>query len=1368
MVELSMVVIEQLSSSLINLVIQQEGYNRVQKLFFPKKKYQEQLAIIINDTIKEYKYSKKLYKGDGNKFPFYDSQIFLEILNKHILFSGKHEDIGTIIEYLKENPNIIIPSEYELISFYELFINNVKKDKRLKQLFVLENYKDKIFEISQIIEGQKDIVKKLDEIESRIPNILSGLEHFAPIDNYITRKVSTSIHDEDFFTPKITFTLKELVCGKSSNSNKYILYSSDQTGKTTELKHFGYQLQLEKKYSPYYIDLNKFMPTRTFISIIKSISEQTNKFIMLDAYDEIIDSEKNNFLNELNQFIVDYPHIPILISSRKNFEDKKNFNTFKPLYLEGLSYDGIKSYAEGYLKGSAEKFINLAIRLEVYYLLQTPFYLKKMLEYYSNNDTLPNTKSELYRLLIDESFKVDEKHKQDKGQILHLKTKGYNLLQKVAFVMTECEKKELTENELLNILSKEQYFQMVNHFTIFKRNKEDVTYSFEHIAFKEFLTADFISTMPQEEVYKMILYPDSKKLIKTWYNIVLLFIESIQDESEKFQEVLDVLLSYNSEVIIDASPSFLSKEVKINIFRKEYNKYKRNKLYIDYFEFRKNIIRFANYEETIIFLLDQLQSKSSIANYYNALVILEYADYSCVTDKNFIKVTLKSFLKKHHSTFELKDYVMLPFNNKLFANSSDIKDICSIISTCRQPEVINELLTLMLKLKNVDLYSDWIFEVEEYIYNYSDSDGVNHFIHRTDLYSVYDKFKEIKNILKAINNLILKDVIHSDERSAILSIKKKLFDKLSSNFLKRKDNEIINSVIKSFINEELRPYSLDEYKNKLLVIYKDFFEKTDVAKEIVQEEFRLREGETHNYNRELLIPLLISEEIFINKMHSYERIDVKGFNNMIGYLPIDKSLNKELSKLVDEYFICPKCKPIDQSEKHQKDFDLVLDYKAFKEKVNYQIHNNSEIINLSTDYKKRREIKKKDNIENSIWFFLEKCDADKKESLINNSDFYEEFALKYIVGEFINNNWFTEHIRVRTSDSQKNLIKQSVFNIIENGRVNPSNICCIITLIVYYDISLEDKHICNLLPYSDANIPNGINKYDSTNSLFNYKINGHNFNALDVLIGQSDKYFLNKEIKKIILDSTIHPSSLYYCFSIYITKRSIIELYELLPIILFEKFSQEEYIIHYQGKIIANIATIDDSFSLIGDRLNKVSNETLFIYLRHLKGENIPDNFNDLINKLYSDLDDKNDKKKCLAVMLYNGCEGALNEFILYLKISDDIDVSAFTGFKYESINDLELLLEALELITIKNNNRSRLRLLDIIFQPVEKIAMDSFKNYYIVKEKVRDIVKRHEELSFLNRRLISMEENLLEKYKPIVSINKGIRLYDELMALSR
>ena len=43
-------------------------------------------------------------------------------------------------------------------------------------------------------------------------------------------------------------------------------------------------------------------------------------------------------------------------------------------------------------------------------------------------------------------------------------------------------KKELDEKELDEILSVES-FQITMHFSIFKRNPQDLTYSFEHIAF---------------------------------------------------------------------------------------------------------------------------------------------------------------------------------------------------------------------------------------------------------------------------------------------------------------------------------------------------------------------------------------------------------------------------------------------------------------------------------------------------------------------------------------------------------------------------------------------------------------------------------------------------------------------------------------------------------------------------------------------------------------------------------------------------------------------------------------------------------------------------------------------------------------------
>src|SRR5690606_27276239 len=135
--------------------------------------------------------------------------------------------------------------------------------------------------------------------------------------------------------------------------------------------------------------------------------------------------------------------------------------------------------------------------------------------------------------------------------------------------MTICEKKELDEKELDEILSVES-FQITMHFSIFKRNPQDLTYSFEHIAFKEFLVADFLKSISSDKLADLIFYPDSNKLINSWYNIVLLFLEITQDEPNKFQSIIDVLLKHNTHIIVEALPNFLTKSNRIEIFKQIY------------------------------------------------------------------------------------------------------------------------------------------------------------------------------------------------------------------------------------------------------------------------------------------------------------------------------------------------------------------------------------------------------------------------------------------------------------------------------------------------------------------------------------------------------------------------------------------------------------------------------------------------------------------------------------------------------------------------------------------------------------------------------------------------------------------------------
>lgn len=182
------------SLKIIDQFIQEEGYGWLKKTLFPKAKYKKRLVQIIYDTINEFEQSHT-YVASNKKFPFYHSKIIFADLNKYILSKSKTNSIDKIMQSLKENPNIITTTKSELKDFYNLFVYKINNDNNLKGLYIDENYKSKIFELEPYLER---IEKKVDKILLNPAYREYSLAEFTPIQDYIPRKVSTSILYGDF------------------------------------------------------------------------------------------------------------------------------------------------------------------------------------------------------------------------------------------------------------------------------------------------------------------------------------------------------------------------------------------------------------------------------------------------------------------------------------------------------------------------------------------------------------------------------------------------------------------------------------------------------------------------------------------------------------------------------------------------------------------------------------------------------------------------------------------------------------------------------------------------------------------------------------------------------------------------------------------------------------------------------------------------------------------------------------------------------------------------------------------------------------------------------------------------------------------
>lgn len=1248
----------------------------------------------------------------------------------------------------------------------ELFIETEDIDK------IIPEYKDLITtwynELKNNVITYNFINEKLsreiiDRLNRAILYYSAVGQRFNPISDYISRTLVKDTGDNDFFTSKSSYYLFDLIAEKNidekgEQKNRFILYSGAQTGKTIELYQLAYQLQKRGICRPYLFHLSRYTSI-IFRDFLHRVTEEfKNIVLLLDGYDEIKDSSKDDFINEINCFSDNYPDISIVISSRINFENRNNFELFQPLYLKPLSYDDIHNYIKLNYPDIYEPFIGETCELRVFELLETPFFLKEMLKYFSKHNELPKTKSVLYGLLIDESFNIDEKHKQNKGNIRSLKTKGYMLLQKVAFVMTVSEKKQLTEEELFDKVLIEDA-QLVCHFGIFRKDNVNLLYGFEHVAFKEYLVANILYKISQDEVSKLIFYPNTNKLINSWYNILLLFIEQVQNNKEKFSSIIDILIENNEPVIIEASPRFLDKTKRIEIFKKVFNYYKYKGLYVDYFQFRRQLMSFANYPESILFLVDQLKlNETKTANLYNSLVLLEFADYEGLDkdEKKIVKESLNNFLRERQHEKELKNYLILPYRNAEYYNDQDIQELGEILKYNQRAEILDHYFDLLLELEDVDKYAEWIFEAQQYIRIYQE-DSVHYSIRRDSVYDVYDKFKSIGNISKALVFLATEEGYLVRNKEDQYSIKKKLFYKLSENYNKTENSDIIENVLSSFDNEDFSWYSLDKSDTETAFLYRDFFSSIGQTNKLLNKEYDIFESsETkNNHKRELLIPLLMTEDYFIKKMTSYGESDSSGYTIMNYSLPLDAFLRERLSKVLVEYFKVPERKKRDWKKESQDDFDLILDYTRFKREVEY--HCDLECIYI---YQYRKNSSSAKKIKDCVDHFLDGfavndiIDTNAARKAVNEIDNYSKYALDYISRYFGDKD---EESRILISEDQKVIISRLVDSAIDKG-VNWNNLDSLLAAITQNDILLSQDQIEKFVPFCYKNLSNHIAfKYGLANEYSEEMAMSRNVSLLDLLIHMSSKEFINEQIEEKLESEIKYDSLLYKHFSKYIIKNKIINMYSYLSQMLFDLIDQE----FIKRDMLFYISRMDDSFSLIEDRFDELSDELKLSYFSAFKKEKMPKEAPGILWDIFPRLENSY-KIDCLSILLRIGYDKALNVFIKYLRDSEYVYADKFTQLSYIGDEYLDLLIEILDIILGKidiTNNR----IADVVLYPIGETAVLSRENLDKVKNAFEQIIEKYNNFYFLNRNIITLTDRLYESGRYNFTIPEALSIYDRL-----
>lgn len=331
------IILTYVSMKFIDQFIKEEGYGRLKRLLFPKKKYKDRLVQIIDETIKEFELSHD-YNSTQGKFPFYHSQIIFEKLNKYLLFENQSIDYNELVQSFKRYPKIIIPNEEELNDFYSLFSAKIETDTQIKTLFIDENYKSKIYNLA---ENLSRIETKIDDISSKVNELHSELI-FNPDKNWFNCQCEQAIIDlGNRYTPELNFELPiiKIFEGLGRTSE----FKIEITTLFDDLLIKGEKIPKSNESIQNSIDgLNASL--KDLLKIFSEVDFESNNPIPIDKFITVIELIKTD-INKIEDYFYS--------EERKIQEEKKDYNYY---HKYGYEIKNVREFTKALY--DFEKFLN--------------------------------------------------------------------------------------------------------------------------------------------------------------------------------------------------------------------------------------------------------------------------------------------------------------------------------------------------------------------------------------------------------------------------------------------------------------------------------------------------------------------------------------------------------------------------------------------------------------------------------------------------------------------------------------------------------------------------------------------------------------------------------------------------------------------------------------------------------------------------------------------------------------------------------------------------------------------------------------------------------------------------------------------------
>jgi hypothetical protein len=677
------------------------------------------------------------------------------------------------------------------------------------------------------------VLKALEIIYNKRESKHASKQVFKKPVRYIERKIIKIGYKHTDNSNYINESMPLLSMVSSINDeNKVALLGEAGSGKSTELENIAWALSTaNKELFPFLIKLSEYV-NQDIPSRLPPNWEaiEKNKFILiLDGLDEIESKNRNDARRHLAKFTEDFPEIRVIISSRRNFyniESKDSSGTiqgFTSYLILDLTDNDITEFLTRELGQNIIVFLDSINNSGIYELLKNPFYLIHLVELFSTNNTLPSTRSEIFENLLEARFSFDTKHYRHSYDLKEIKVSIIQSLEKISLAMELLGRNYITEEEFQKLIPLKEDREIIKACTAYTKKVEG-KWQFEHNNFNEYLASRALQNQSLTTIKIFIAFQTPTERVKiSWINTLSFLIDKLSPEDQLSKELIDFILTHDPKIVLNFEGDKISIRRRSEIFKKVFEHYKKKDIWINTSKYTESkLAKFAESQETIDFLLNEIQLNNSRITKLNAIHLLGYFNFENLNPVEVQKILL-SLLDDTQYDNNFKHSVISALTNSKLNNESVIKTIIEKLGANEDQYIRSSLYYTLLRSNILDDNIEIFIEGYKIYKNRKRDKNTAPLMN--EFTNLKEGFKKVRSPL-AIKKVIL-FIIENDNFELEIGVDS-IWESLVKNGIEafHNDPSIYDDFFNLLLNFE-RTYKIDLINNLL-----NFFYKTETQERV--------------------------------------------------------------------------------------------------------------------------------------------------------------------------------------------------------------------------------------------------------------------------------------------------------------------------------------------------------------------------------------------------------------------------------------------------------------------------------------------------------------------------------------------------------